>query len=140
MYYAILFGTALLFFGLLVLLDKKCKAKMNIVWKVFAIFLIVFFFVWYMLPGVRDVSTDNLFAGNFFRSFFKEDLNNHNEIFTESDLKGILSVKAATILAVLACWFVVAIHTIEVLVPFFKDKFPIAKRIEKGLKHKKDEK
>lgn len=131
MYYAILFGTALLFFGLLVLLDKKCKAKMNIVWKVFAIFLIVFFFVWYMLPGVRDMSTDNLFSGNFFRSFFKEDLNANNEIFTESDLKGILSVKAATVLAVLACWFVVAIHTIEVLVPFFKDKFPIAKRIEK---------
>ena len=131
MYYLIALGTALVFLGLLLVLDKVLKANMNIVWKILSVFLIVFFFVWYMLPGVRDVSTNNLFAGNFFRSFFKEDLQNNNEVFSEADLKGILSLKAATIIAVIGCWFVVALHTIEVLVPFFKDKFQIAKNVEK---------
>lgn len=128
MYYLIAFGIALLTFGLLCLLDKKMKTNMTIVMKIISILLVVLFFVWFMLPGTREISGNTQqFNGNLFRNVFKIDQNNPLEA---DKIKTLLGIKATTVLGLLGIWFLIMLHTISVLVPWFGN-FRIAKHIEK---------
>ena len=122
-YYLITAGVFVLSFFLFLFISKKTKGKMNLTWKILSILLVVLFFVWYMLPGALPNYGN---CGNLLRNVFKLD----NSPFDNVEFKNFLGVKLITALTLIGVWFIVILHTITVIVPFF-GQFKITKLIEK---------
>lgn len=129
MYYLIAFGVALLTFGLLWLLDRKFKANMSIVMKIISIFLILIFFVMYLIPG-KVPGLDEMFSGSAIREFVKPNSGDGISDRLKAIFGAFVSQKTI-IIVMIAVWIFVILHAIFVLLPFFKDKFRIAKLVEK---------
>lgn len=117
---AAVFGLAYLLFSFI---KRKTNGKMDMAWRVLSIIIVVLFFVWYMLPGVLESYGT---SGNLLRNCFKLE----RSPFENGEFKTMLGVKFATVVALLGVWFIVILHTITVLVPYFGE-FRIAKLVEK---------
>ena len=125
MYYLITIAAFFVSFLALCLIDRKVKGKMDITWKILSIVLVVLFFVWYMLPGIGAMRPTQ---GNMLRDVYK--LDTGSPFDGNSEFKSFLGTKFVTALALLGVWFLVILHTISVLAPYFGE-FKVAKNVEK---------